>query len=156
MLEDLGAYKEVDNIRASIISDPNVYRHISVKPIHDEEREFYNRERKPNKKIFSRLDHIMTRHGAELSDLFNVKSADDLFARIVESLNDSADQYRDAETGNLVFYNPNNNLTIIVRDKPADRRFSNPPPPPPFITTAYTLEGGRDMFENRKSRRAIH
>ncbi len=156
MLEDLGAYKEVDNIRASIISDPNVYRHLSAKPIHEEERLFYKQERKPKKEIFSRLDHIMTRHGKQLSDLFKAKSEDELFAGIVDSLKDSADQYRDQETGNLVFFNQKNNLTIIVRDKPADRNVPNPPPPPPYITTAYTLEGGRDLFEERKFRRAIH
>ncbi len=156
MLEDLGAYQEVENIRAAIISDPEVYRSLPVKPRHKEEWSFYESERRPKGELFSRLDHIKVRHGEALKQLFETEDDAMMIAGIVDTLKASQDQYRDKETKNLVYYNEKNNMTVIVKDVLSENSTQNPPPPPPYITTAYTLDGGKSAFEYRKANRAIH
>ncbi len=156
MMEELGAFKETDAIRSAILSDPNVYRGLAVKPTYKEEKILFRTERLPKGEAFSRLDHIVVRHGKQLKELFNTEDENAMLSGIVDTLKESQDQYRDEETGHLVFFNEKNNLTIIVKDKLSQENSQNPPPPPPYITTAYTLAGGKASFESRKEKRAIH
>lgn len=152
MLED-GGMNELEVLGEAILSNPDDYRKLEAKPVLEKELIIYDNERSPKGELFSRIDHIMVRHGDQLMEAFNTENEDEVFGGIIEAVRNKTDSYREAKTGNVTcFYKPLN-LIVIVADRASIG--SNPPPPPPFVKTAFTIDGGEDTYKRRKSNRAI-
>jgi|GEM_PF-4012144 len=147
---DLAAEVNVEN---EVSSNIDLYRKLSATPSSEPERLIYTRERKPRGEHFSRIDHFMIKHGAELLQTFEAADESEVLENLVDSVRNHDDMYREEKTGNLTYYDTRHNVVVIVRDR--QQRPDDIAPPPPYIVTAFTLEQGREQFEYRKKQRSV-